>query len=129
MPLKLKFFWLGSAIVLSALVLVASLLPTEHIPAGNDKVQHFLSYAVLAGWWFLVVQARLPKERAFIVIFLILFGGLIEILQGMTGYREADFADAFANSLGVLSMALLMPQFVHNWFVVVDDKVSSFMAD
>ncbi len=124
MSLKLKYFWRGSAITLLVLVLVASLLPPENIPSGNDKVQHFVSYAVLASWWFLVFQKRYIKERVFIAISLVLFGGLVEILQGMTGYRFADINDALANSMGILFATLFLPLLFHEVLSVLDRKMA-----
>lgn len=118
--LKLKIWWQISAYALLAAVLVASLMPTEFIPQGNDKIQHLLTYSVLSVWYFLVFQARIPKSRARIAVGLIVFGGIIELLQGLTSYRYAEWADVLANSCGVLIATLLLPQKVHEMFVAVD---------
>lgn len=108
---------------LLAAVLVVSLMPSEHLPQGNDKIHHLVTYAILAAWSFIVFQARIPKSRARIAVGLILFGGFIELLQGLTGYRYAEWADVLANSTGVFIATLLLPQKLHDVFLVVDGKL------
>jgi len=85
-----------------AVILIASLLPTENLPKGNDKLHHFLSYAVLAWWCTLAFQISDIKKLFLLAVYLITFGGIIEILQGLSGYRYAEWLDFVANSLGVM---------------------------
>lgn len=85
-----------------AVILIASLLPTENLPKGNDKLHHFLSYAVLAWWCTLAFQISDIKKLFLLAVYLITFGGIIEILQGLSGYRYAEWLDFLANSLGVV---------------------------
>ena len=71
-----------------------------------DKVFHFIAYLGLAG----LLERAYPKQFvAKGIIFLIVYGGIIEVLQGQTGYRSASWADLFADALGVLSYLLLLP--------------------
>lgn len=65
-----------------------------------DKLLHFTAYFGLAGMaaWSLKTRHAL----ALAVLGLIAFGGLLEIVQGMTG-RDADIFDEVANTLGALS--------------------------
>lgn len=68
-------------------------------PALADKVAHFLAYAALGAFAF---WGRLHM-KAFIwltPLALAAYGGGLELLQGLGGIREAEFADAFANALG-----------------------------
>lgn len=85
-------------------VIVLSLVPTPRqvgLPPNSDKVEHLLAYAVLAA---AAVQVFRPgRALAFAAVGLVSMGVLLEFAQGaMTTYRQADPADALANSLGVL---------------------------
>lgn len=86
--------WLG---VIAALVL--SLTPPILNEAGHtDKIVHLSGYAVLTFWWAQVVVER----RWRLALAVVLFGGAIELLQGLTPDRDPDVLDALANTGGVL---------------------------
>ena len=92
-------------------VVVLSLVPPPQVelPKHGDKVEHLLAYAVLAA---AAVQVFRPGLALLLAgAGLALAGVLLELAQGaLTTYRQADPADALANSLGVLlglSTALL----------------------
>lgn len=86
-------------------VLVLSLLPgTQTLPStGWDKSNHALAFVAL----FLLGDAAYPRNAASIALSLLAFGGLIEILQSMTGYRFAEWADLLADGVGLLIGCLL----------------------
>ena len=87
-------------IAMALVVLAACLMPMEGGgPAGVDKLQHFAAYAGLAFWGGVTWSAR----RWQVCIALLVMGALIEGLQGLTGYRSADWHDMLANSIGVVS--------------------------
>lgn len=68
-------------------------------PALADKVAHFLAYAALgafACWGRLHLKAFVWATP----LALAAYGGGLELLQGLGGIRQAEFADAFANALG-----------------------------
>ncbi len=85
-----------------AVIFIASLLPTEHIPKGNDKLHHLVSYAVLAWWCSLVFQTAQIKQHIKLALILIAFGSIIELLQGLSGYRYAELLDVLANTTGII---------------------------
>ena len=86
--------WLGVA---AALVL--SLTPPVLNESGHtDKIVHLSGYAVLMFWWAQVVVRRRWK----LAVAVVLFGGAIELLQGLTPDRDPDVLDALANTGGVL---------------------------
>ncbi|MHB1094507.1 VanZ family protein [Thiobacillus sp.] len=86
--------WLG---VIAALVL--SLIPPfMHEARHMDKVVHLAGYAVLMFWWTQIVVHR----RWRLALAVVLFGGAIELLQGLTPHRQPDVFDALANTGGVL---------------------------
>ncbi|OQY54377.1 MAG: hypothetical protein B6247_11580, partial [Candidatus Parabeggiatoa sp. nov. 2] len=61
---------------------------------------HFIAYFVLMGWFAQIYHA--PRQRLYCMIGFLLLGGLLEVLQGLGETRQADWADALANSIGVL---------------------------
>jgi len=82
-----------------AAALVLSLTPPVLNEAGHtDKIVHLSGYAVLMFWW-----AQLVVERRWrLAVAVVLFGGAIELLQGLTPDRQPDVFDELANSGGVL---------------------------
>ncbi|MBC3756892.1 VanZ family protein [Hyunsoonleella sp. SJ7] len=78
-----------------------------------DKIFHFLAYAILCFLWVLVfhftLQKPLKKAVLFGAGFAILFGIIIEVLQGtLTKERSLDVYDAIANSLGALTTSAII---------------------
>ncbi|WP_139117429.1 hypothetical protein [Endozoicomonas atrinae] len=88
---------------LLAFVLVMSLIPGEADPSGfmNDKFKHALVFFVLAfvmevlAYPSLVWGFRKP-------VLLMMFGVLIEVLQGQSGYRDFSLGDMLADGVGIL---------------------------
>ena len=108
--LKLARCWYAMGGGLLLLVAVASLMPVPEVALGvGDKTSHFLIYGVLAGWFCLLARS-LPGLLGTLLA-LTVFGMLVEVAQGMTGYRYAEWGDVLANSLGCLlgSLAYLPP--------------------
>ena len=66
-----------------------------------DKALHFTAYAGLAGMATIAVRAK-PRRAVWWALGLIVLGGVLEIVQGMTG-RDADIWDEAANTLGVVA--------------------------
>ena len=93
-------FWFALAYGLTLVVGVLSLIPGPDIGA-SDKLAHFLTYATLSAGFSLIVEQR--KSLWLILSGLIAYGLLLEFLQGLTGYRMEDMADAVANSFGVIT--------------------------
>jgi len=95
--------WLGIA-----LVFTLSLMP--HPPHTGldqgDKIGHFLAYALLAGWFGQISARRLAWGLGFLGM-----GAMIEVLQGMTGYRDMSLADLAANALGLVIGSLTARRF------------------
>ena len=105
-------------VLLLAIVTVLSLIPNpDDVPGGpalsrwlsdllfgseaySDKVSHFIAYGALGGT--AVFAALKPFDRALLLpVILIAYSGLMELLQGMGGVRQADMADMLANAAGV----------------------------
>jgi len=101
--------YLFLAITWAVLIAVLSLVSLKSIPKeyiyGNDKVMKFIYYDIF------VVLLSFAKSKSyfkmkhnlFIIFIVIIYGIVIEILQGViTKNREADIYDAIANSLGAI---------------------------
>ncbi|CAK0772765.1 polysaccharide biosynthesis protein VpsQ [Gammaproteobacteria bacterium] len=100
--MKLIYFrgWLLLGGILLATVWWLSLTPSP--PSANfpyaDKVGHLLIYTIQMVWatWLWPYRRWLPA------LSLCVMGAMLEVLQGMTGYRTFEFADMAANTTGVL---------------------------
>lgn len=94
-----------------AVVLVLALLPPR-IPmpsTGWDKVNHALAFLALA----VLGYRAYPRRAALLLLGLLAYGGAIELLQGLTAYRSAEWLDVVADGLGALlglAWACLMPR-------------------
>jgi VanZ family protein len=102
-------FGIGLSIVMAMWVL--SLIPiTQSVVPGSDKWHHFIAYAGCTFWWCSIYTTI--KRRALLAVGFALMGGLIEVLQGLSGYRYFEWADMGANALGALAggtVATLLP--------------------
>ena len=105
------------AILLTLVIAFLSLVSLKGIHVikvkNSDKYSHFIAYFVLClSWLFAHMHSsklQLKKLKKYtIVLFLIVYGIIIEVLQGvLTTYRQADFFDFLANSAGVLMAAFI----------------------
>lgn len=87
-------FWAAAAAVLFLSLAPAS---PELPSTGWDKSNHLFGFLTLA----LLGLPAYPSRRLQVVIGLLLFGGLIELLQSLTPYRLAEWADWLADGLGI----------------------------
>jgi len=89
--------------LLVGLVIFFSLTPSP--PAmpeftGGDKFCHLAAYALMTIWFGLIY---LPGRRySLLGVGFILMGVLLELAQGLMGYRTLDIKDMTANAMGVL---------------------------
>jgi VanZ family protein len=87
-------------------VLALALLPSAPLPTtGWDKLNHFLAFSVL----FLLGRQAFPQRVWTLAAALVLYGGLIEVLQSLTPDRSADWQDIVADSIGI-AIGLLVDQ-------------------
>ena len=99
----------------------------------TDKMMHLGAYFILAFVWFFYYlfknQDNNIEIKGFLIIsgIVILFGMLIEVLQGaLTEYRDPDWADILANSIGVL-LAFGMCIGLLKYFKRLKHKINSFL--
>lgn len=84
-----------------------SLSPTETIVVGNDKISHFIAYAVLMINIGLITYSVKKRFVAGIILALI-YGGIIEVLQHFVPGRYMSIYDMFANAAGVFIGILII---------------------
>ena len=87
--------WLGVALTLAFSLGPPTVGEDE---SQLDKLAHLAGYAVLMFWWAQLVTRR----RWRLALAVMAFGGVIELLQGLTPERQPDPLDALANAAGVL---------------------------
>ncbi|WP_374086357.1 VanZ family protein [Methylomicrobium lacus] len=88
-------FWTSLiAILFLALMPAGPEMPTT----GWDKLNHLLAFAVLA----VLGRRGYPGRKPAVFIGLLFYAGLIEVLQSFTPYRFAEWADLFADGLGLI---------------------------
>lgn len=94
--------WRPGFILLLLLVGAGALAPVSveaPLFLGQDKVIHALTYTVLfmAGW---LAYGRGGPFCWPLHLALLAYGAGLELLQGMTGYRTAEWGDLAANLVG-----------------------------
>ncbi len=93
-----SLWWLA---VLGLVVVCLVPPPPLALPAGSDKVEHFLAYFILAASG--VQLYRRGRPLLWMGLGLVLLGIGIEFAQGaLTATRVADPLDAAANTIGVM---------------------------
>lgn len=94
--LKKTAFW-----TLLVVLTVLSLLPQAFLPPPAfsiwDKAQHAMGFWVLTllGLW------SFPRNPLRLVIALLIYGGLIEVVQALSGWRTGDWLDLLADAIGI----------------------------
>jgi len=97
--LRLSWLWWTLGIGMVATVWVLSLTPRPPSLGfeNGDKLGHFLAYGAQVAWFGWMVSRRWVWR---VVLLFVLQGALLEVLQGLSGYRQPDLYDMFANSIG-----------------------------
>ena len=98
--LRHRRLWFGAGVTIAIAVAVMSLMPGRHVPDVNvsDKLKHFAAFAMLAFWFGSILVRR---DLAWMVLALLLFGGLIELAQeAMPWGRRAEWSDVVADGGG-----------------------------
>lgn len=103
-PFRRPRLWLGVWLLAIAIVITLSLTPPPPLPplpSGTDKLEHALSYFLLAFGAVQLFRAR--RSQLIAGVLLIGMGVGLEFAQGaFTTDRMQDPFDALANTVGVL---------------------------
>jgi len=102
-PPRIRSMLMIVALIGVALIFMESLVGRQEQTIQLDKIIHFTGYSILAAVFVLILPPRLYIVG---LLALVGMGVVIEILQGATT-RSADFADAYANTLGIILGAVV----------------------
>jgi len=102
---------------------IVSLMPVPDTGV-NDKFSHLLTYFFLGGWFSLLAANR--TTLVWTIIGLIAYGMLLELLQGMTTHRYAEWGDVLANASGTMAGILLYFSPLPQLLSYVDGKLALF---
>jgi VanZ family protein len=103
-----------------AFLLFMGLIRTGVIPKtgfrATDKILHAVVFGGLAILVYRLLILIWPKKKILwhattAIVFSTIFGILLELLQLMTAYRSAEFADVVADFIGALLFTLLAVAF------------------
>jgi VanZ family protein len=130
-------FFLIIAVVYTLTITTFSLIPLGKISVGGfnptDKMLHAIAYFILTLFWLFYYLMKISKKNDYKLNFfyisalVIVFGMLIEVLQGaLTNYRQPDWADILANSIGVLVACLFCILFL-NYLKRIKQKINLFL--
>ena len=108
MNLKYRTLWLliGWGMILTVWYLSLTPKPPEMGIKIWDKLNHFIAYAALMGWFGQLYLSKM--QRVFWMLFFVSMGIGIEIFQGMGVHRYFEYKDMLANTLGVLAAVLVL---------------------
>ena len=96
-----------AAIIVVLAIAYLSLTPSNELPSPrlNDKINHFIAYAVLA---VCAVMGRFGAKVFAVLAAVITYGFVIEALQGIMGLgRSASWLDGLANVVGAIFGVLI----------------------
>ncbi|MGD8388836.1 MAG: hypothetical protein PVG49_16940 [Desulfobacteraceae bacterium] len=123
-PLLYLRWWQSAGWALVGLVTVLSLVPSPPETLsfqGGDKVLHLAAYTGLMLWFGAIY---LPGQRRYRMgAFLILMGLILELAQGVIGYRSLQGLDMIANTLGVGLGLLLSRTRLSRAFVFAETRI------
>ena len=93
-------------VILVVAITYLSLTPSEIAVVGNDKISHFIAYAVLT---FNIGLLVFPSQRRLLIGMLaaVAFGIMIECIQHYIPGRFRSIEDVYANMIGVALGGLL----------------------
>lgn len=119
MKLKLSLIWWPFAFFLLFAVIFLSFYKIS-MEAGfslSDKLMHIIAYFSLMLFFSQLFQSA--KAHLILAVLFTILGGLIEIGQGFTGYREASVLDLFANMIGIFIAWFLVALGAYRlfWFI------------
>ena len=120
MSLRLAPLWWSIGALLIGAVIVLSLVSSgEGVSLFSDKLVHFLTYFLL-GFWFISLAA---KKRLFMLAGVVLLGGALELLQGMTPQRQPEWLDFLANTSGALLALMIVIVLPVNCFAWIEKRI------
>ena len=119
--LKLIRIWYLLGAFMLLIVGILSLMPAPEVGV-SDKLSHLVTYFFLGGWFGLLAANRVAL--GWTIAGLVFYGVLLELLQGMTVYRYAEWGDVIANASGTVIGIMLYFSPLSRAMVFVDSKLA-----
>jgi hypothetical protein len=116
--------WHAIGILLIATIITLSVMSKPPVTMDfrfGDKVGHFIAYFSLMGWYTQII--RDSKIYWLLAVAFAAMGLGIEVIQGMGTSRYFEWADAGANTLGVIVAALLGLTGFRFWLEHIEKKL------
>ncbi len=109
-PLRLARWWVVLWLLAIAAMVAVSVLPAPAVPAPElpqlDKALHFGAYLGVSTFASMLFAS--PRARSLAALLLLVVGVGVEAAQHfLTATRQAEVADVFANTLGIVGGLLL----------------------
>lgn len=100
---ELRYFrwWLALGMGMVMTIAYLSLMSSPPAPVSfeyADKVEHCLAYSILMIWFIQLFERR---SHVWVLVALLSFGVVIEVSQGLSGFRSFDIWDIMANFTGL----------------------------
>ena len=126
-PLAFPRGWIAAGYVLVFLLLVGSLLPDLPGPGLKhaDKLAHVLMYASAMFWFSGIFR---PEKWWKIFAALAALGGLLELVQGFSATRSADWLDMLANLAGLAVALAAAWLFTGGWCLAAERRLISLLG-
>ena len=126
---KLKFFklWFTLGWLLVGLVIFFSLSPSQQdatLFSHSDKFLHIFSYAFIMFYFGCIYLPERTYRR--LGVGFILMGFVLELIQGLIGYRTMEYLDMLANLTGVLIGWLLSKTTLSAALVYAESRLALF---
>lgn len=122
--LRFYYYWLAIGWLMVVSICYVSLTPSPpEIDIGFkhlDKIEHLSAYFILMFWFSLLYEIK--SHRLIFVLFFVVMGVGIEILQGLGGVRYFEYYDMLANSLGVALAWLITKRRTNNLLLSIENK-------
>ena len=124
LPLRFPRLWTALAWLMTAAVIIGSLIPGPVVAAipVRDKMLHAVAYLVL-----MVSFAGLYRRSLYpaVAAALLVLGVSLELLQRLTETRSADWRDMAMNSAGVAAGLVLSWWLLGGWCQRVEQRLLS----
>ncbi|HET7925570.1 MAG TPA: VanZ family protein [Rhodanobacteraceae bacterium] len=124
LPLRFPKLWTAVAWLLTAGVIVGSLLPNDVVAAIHirDKVLHAGSYFVL-----MVSFAGLYRRGLYplLAVLLVVLGVSLDLLQLLTETRSFDWKDVAMNTAGIAAGLVLSWSLLGGWCQRIEQRLLS----
>ncbi len=105
-----------SGVIIVVAIWVLSLLPLkEAVLPGGDKLHHFVAYGSMMFVWIISLTPQTQRQQISLAALFIVMGIAVEFVQGVVPYRFFSWADALANTGGVLLGWLMAVLFLPIW--------------